>query len=238
MENAGFSSLFGLVGKLDGKRLELRPALTADVRQKGAKTEFVTQGDSSDLLHLVVEGWAARYRFLPNGSRQITGFLLPGDCCDLNAALGGRVNSSVSTLTVCRIARVSGGELRRLLDTQADVAGALWSAAMMEEAILQSWLLNLGRREAFSRIAHLICELFTRAMLIGMTNDNRMDWPLSQQDIADATGLTSVHVNRTLKRMREEELIHLTGRVLTVRNAEALQRVAGFDPSYLISGRY
>ena len=164
--------------------------------------------------------------------------MLPGDCCDLNAALGGRANSSVSTLTVCRIARVSSGELRRLLDTQADVAGALWSAAMMDEAILQSWLLNIGRREAFSRIAHLICELFTRAMLIGMTNDNRMDWPLGQQDIADATGLTSVHVNRTLKRLREEELIELTGRVLSVRNAEALQRVAGFDPSYLISGRY
>ena len=105
--------------------------------------------------------------------------------------------------------------------------------AALDEAILRNWIVNNSRRDAFQRVAHLLCEVHARVQMIGLADSGRLDLPLTQDELADASGLTAVHINRTLQRLRREDLITLSGKVLTIKNAAELKRVAGFDGNYL-----
>lgn len=102
-----------------------------------------------------------------------------------------------------------------------------------KNAGVPAWVVSLGRRDAYQRVAHLLCELHYRALTVGLVKDDRFDLPLTQNEIADAAGLTSVHVNRTIQRLRADGLIELSGRVLTIKDVSGLQQAGGFDPAYL-----
>jgi CRP-like cAMP-binding protein len=219
--------------ELNDAEVALLNDLTSDVRMAGAKRDIVREGNRPEELHLIVSGWAARYKTLPGGARQITAFLLPGDLCDLHGKVFGRMDHSIGTLTPCKVAWIPSDKFDRLTIEHSELARALWWGTLLDKAILRNWIVNIGRRDAYGRIAHLLCELHARMQTIGLVEDNRLDFPITQEDLADATGLTAVHVNRTLQRLRADGLIELSSRVLTVQNVSELTRVAGFDASYL-----
>ena len=207
-------------------------ALYTNIRPFRPKQQIIKEGDRPDDVHLIVDGWAARYKMLSDGSRQIVAFLLPGDFCDLHVAVLGRMDHTIVALTACRVAFIPNAQMDELTSHHNSLTKALWWGTLVDEAVLRSWVVN-SRRDAHQRIAHLICELHVRLKQIDLVNGDRFDLPLTQDDIADATGLTAVHTNRTLQRLRAEGLIELRNRVLTVLNVGELREAAGFDPGYL-----
>jgi CRP-like cAMP-binding protein len=168
-----------------------------------------------------------------DGSRQIVAFLIPGDFCDLHVTLLREMDHGIVALTPVKIAVVSQQIMIDLPIDRPTVGRALWRATLVDEAVLRSWVVNIGRREAFERIAHLFCELHARLTLVGLVNGGHFALPLTQEVLADATGLTPVHVNRMLQKLRTDGLITLKSGELTILDLPALQQIAGFDPYYL-----
>lgn len=207
--------------------------IAKNVRQVPAKLDIISEGNRPEHVHVIVDGWAARYKMLPNGSRQIVAFLIPGDFCDLHVGLLGKMDHGIVAVTRCRVALIVSNELDRLMANYNGLARALRWATLVDESILRSWVVNIGRRTAYQRVAHLLCELHLRMTTVGLVSADRFDFPLTQDVLADATGMTAVHTNRTLKKLRQEELIELHSGKLTVLDVVRLREVAGFDPSYL-----
>lgn len=207
-------------------------ALSANARDMSPRRSIIREGDRPDHIHLVVEGWAARYKSLPDGSRQITAFLLPGDFCDLHVTILAEMDHSIATLTRAKIAYIPRGPIEALTERPA-IARAFWWATLVDEAVLRSWMVNIGRREAYQAIGHLMCELYIRLKTVGLTDDHCYELPLTQEEIGDALGLTSVHVNRVLQRMRGEGLISFAHGALTIHDYRHLEKAAGFNPNYL-----
>jgi CRP-like cAMP-binding protein len=211
-------------------------ALCLDARDMGARRNIIREGDRPDHVHLIVEGWAARYKLLPDGARQITAFLIPGDFCDHHVAILGEMDHSITTLTRAKVAFVPHATMDALAD-RPTLLKAFWWATLVDEAVLRSWIVNVGRRDAFEAVGHLICELYVRMRNVGLVTDNRFDLPITQEEIADALGLTSVHVNRVLQRLRSDELIRFRHGLLTILDYGRLEKAAGFNPNYLHSER-
>jgi CRP-like cAMP-binding protein len=207
-------------------------ALYADPREMGARRNVIREGDRPDHVHLMVEGWAARYKLLPDGARQITAFLIPGDFCDLHVTILGAMDHSISTLTRSKIAFIPRARMEALTE-RPSLAKAFWWSTLVDEAILRSWIVNIGRRDAYEAIGHLMCELHVRMKNIGLVDGDRFDLPLTQEEIGDALGLTSVHVNRVLQRLRSEDMISLRQGVLTIHDYRRLEEASGFNANYL-----
>jgi CRP-like cAMP-binding protein len=169
---------------------------------------------------------------LPDGSRQITAFLIPGDFCDLHVTILGAMDHSIGTITRSRVAFISRGRMEALMERPA-IARAFWWATLVDEAVLRSWIVNVGRRGAYEAIGHLMCELYVRLRSVGLTSDHCYELPLTQEEIGDALGLTPVHVNRVLQRMRGEGLISLDRGALTIHDYRRLEKASGFNPNYL-----
>ena len=203
-----------------------------NAREIGARRNIIREGDRPDHVHLVVEGWAARYKLLPDGARQITAFLIPGDFCDLHVTILGEMDHSIAALTRAKVAFISRRRMDELIDRPA-VAKALWWATLVDEAVLRAWIVNVGRRDAFEAIGHLMCELFVRMKHVGLVEDHSFELPLTQEEIADSLGLTPVHVNRVLQRLRADGLISLKRGSLEILDYGRLQKVSGFNPNYL-----
>ncbi|WP_197418488.1 Crp/Fnr family transcriptional regulator [Sphingomonas sp. CCH9-F2] len=207
--------------------------ICAGTRTIGGHKDIVREGEKPEHIHIMLDGWAARYKALPDGGRQITGFLLPGDICDMGAAVLKQADHSVLALTQVTIASVTRTALIEATRERSRLAQAFWWASLVDEAVLRTWIVNLGRRDAHARIAHLLCELHARIKRVGQIQDGEFSLPLTQEQLADALGLTSVHVNRTLQRLRAEGLVALRNRTLTILDADRLGEAASFDPSYL-----
>ncbi len=176
---------------------------------------------------------ACRYRLLADGRRQILGFLLPGDVFDPCVFLLKAMDHSVATLMPTRIAWLERGPLIELLAKRPRLAAAHWWSALQEEAIQRERIVALGRRDARGRVAYLLCELVWRQAAIGASDDGAIRLPLTQIDLADALGLTPVHVNRVLQEFRKAGLITLAHRRLRLHDMATLQVIAGCSESYL-----
>jgi CRP-like cAMP-binding protein len=207
--------------------------LCSDVRECPVKQDIISEGEKPKHLHLVLRGWAARYKVVPGGARQIVAFLIPGDFCDLHVTVLEQMDHGIVALSPCTVAYIDSRAIDRLTLESSRIARALWWSTLVDEGVLRSWVVNNGRRDAYERIAHILCEMHARMKMIGLVEDERLDLPLTQEELADATSLTPVHTNRTLQRLRAEDLIELRGHVLTIKDLKGLQRAAGFDPSYL-----
>ena len=221
------------VGDLDPEDRVRLHDLCRKVEATPAKRDIISEGERPEFLHLITEGWAARYKIVRSGARQITAILIPGDFLDLHATVLGHMDHGVFALTPCRVAYIDSTEMDRLTYENRRLARALWWSTLVDEAILHDWVVNVGRRDAYERIAHLLCELHCRMERIGFVQQSSLALPLTQDELADATGLTPVHTNRMLQRLRGDGLIQLSGGMLTINNIDALQKAAGFDPSYL-----
>ncbi|HEY8571361.1 Crp/Fnr family transcriptional regulator [Phenylobacterium sp.] len=198
-----------------------------------ARIDLISQGDTPEDVHVVLEGFACRYKLLPDGSRQIMAWLVPGDFCDLHVAVLGRMDHSIATLSTSKVARIPKDRVAELVKTSEQLSRALWWATLVDEAILREWLANMGRRPAHEQVAHLFCELLVRLKAVGLAQDDAMELPLTQVELADTVGLSSVHVNRVVQELRDEGLISWRGKVLKVLDVQRLKRFAGFEAGYL-----
>jgi CRP-like cAMP-binding protein len=208
-----------------------------EIRRLGTREEVIHDGASVHGVSLMLEGYGCSYKLLPDGRRQITGYFVPGDLCDTGALVVDRSSQAVGTLSPASIGFVERDVLRGMMDTFPGIRNAIWSASIIQEAVSRQWLTSVGQRTAYERLAHLICEMFIRLRMVGLTRENSCDFPVTQAELADTLGLSTVHVNRTLQELRRDNLISLRGRTLAVLDFDALQRVSMFDPSYLTLGR-
>jgi CRP-like cAMP-binding protein len=199
--------------------------------------DIVRVGERPDACTVLLDGWACRYKLLPDGKRQITGFLIAGDVCDLSGLLMGTMDHSVGTLTAASVAVIPRDLLMGLMDSHPSLARALWQETLMEASIAREWVLNVGRRSARERIAHVLCEIGSRWQAAGRANSHDFVCPMTQVEIADATGLSSVHVNRTLQELRQDGLIGWAGEVMTILDWERLRETGAFSPDYLFSNQ-
>lgn len=206
---------------------------TDRVRKFGPRADITREGDKPRDVHLILSGWACRYKQLEDGRRQIVSFFLPGDMCDLNVFILKEMDHSIGTITDVSVADLSREFFDEITAGYPRVATALWWETLVNVAIQREWTMNLGQRTASERMAHLLCELFFRLRLAGLTEGNSCEFPLTQADLADATGLSKVHVNRTLQELRAAELVVLKGKTLTVPSLERLMDAGLFNANYL-----
>ena len=208
-------------------------AMCRDVRQIGVRRDIIRDGDRPDRVHLVLEGWACRYKVLKNGKRQITALLLPGDFCDLHVGLLTQMDHAIGSITAVTFAYVDRAQFDELTRSRPAILRALWWATLVDEGVLRSWIVSLGVRNARERVAHLICELRERMRNIGAESDGQFHMPLTQPDLAEALGLTPIHVNRVVRQLLADNVLEVRRGEVTVLDHAALIRIADFDPSYL-----
>ncbi|KAA2235189.1 Crp/Fnr family transcriptional regulator [Salinarimonas soli] len=198
-----------------------------------ADQDIVRLGDRPSRCCVLLEGFACVYKMTADGKRQITAFHIPGDIPDLQSLHLRTLDNSVGTLTACRVGFVDHEVLQVLCHTHPRIAGVLWRETLIDASIFREWMLNIGRRGAYSRLAHVLCELVTRLDAVGLVDDQTCELPMTQIELGDATGLTPVHVNRMLQEMRGAGLITLKNGSLTVHDSAGLKQIGEFDPIYL-----
>lgn len=222
-----------LITSLSEDDLRLLEDACQATQRIAARADVHPEGHRPGSLHIVLEGWAARYKLLPDGRRQLPALLLPGDVCDLDGLLVKRIHSGVCALTPCTVAVLPHAELRALMERRPPIREAFWWLLCVENAISAEWSVGLGRRTAEEQMAHLLCELLIRLWSVGLSTDNGYALPLTQTDLGDALGLSNVHVNRTLRELRERGVVTLEDRWLTIHDRTALKAIGHFDVDYL-----
>ncbi|WP_027582107.1 Crp/Fnr family transcriptional regulator [Bradyrhizobium sp. Ai1a-2] len=214
-------------------RAYLTRAASERLRKFGPRVDIVREGERPKDVQLVVAGWACRYKQLEDGRRQVVSIFLPGDSCDLNVFILREMDHSIGSITDVTVADLSREFFEEISAGYPRIVTALWWESLVDAAIQREWTLNLGQRTALERMAHLLCELFFRLRLAGLTNGESCDFPLTQADLADASGLSKVHVNRTLQELRSANLIVLKGKTLVVPDLRRLMDAGLFNSNYL-----
>lgn len=197
-----------------------------------AGEDIVREGDHTDVVHVILEGHGFRYKTLPDGKRQIIGYLVPGDFCDLYGFLLDKMDHGMAARTQCQVAELTEEHVLMLTSRPA-LARALWWSELVNGSILREWLVNMGRRTPSARVAHILCELLVRLQVVGQASADSFKLELSQAELGDTVGLTTVSVNRALQRLRGAGLIVQTGRDIVIPDVTALKAAADFDPGYL-----
>jgi CRP-like cAMP-binding protein len=208
-------------------------SLKGELRQVHKNSDIVVAGRCCRRFFLNHEGWLFRYRILHNGDRQIVDFILPGQIFGLQACFFESSPYSIGTATHALILAIPLGAIDDVFERDPKLAKALFWSAVCEAAIVGEHLIDAARRSAYERISHLILELFLRLKTTGHTNGMSFNMPLTQELIADALGLTMVHVNRTLRQLRDDGLIKMNNKCVTLLDFDALSLVSDFDNSYL-----
>lgn len=232
MPNALVRKLQGYVHLSDADQAWLVEAL-GPVRSIRSRTDIIDQGDDPLAVNVIIDGWACRYRQLADGRRQIVSLLLPGDPCDPHIFLLDRMDHAIGAITPIALAKIPGATLQALTARSPTLERAFQREALATAAIQREWTVSLGRRSALERVAHQFCELHARLTAVGLAEGSSCPMPLTQLDLADALGQTSVHINRTLQELRSTGLISLRGRHLTIHDRDGLAQLAHFDPAYL-----
>ena len=210
----------------------LREAI-GTIRELSAGRILVRAGVTLSESTLLFDGFVCRYKDLTDGQRQIMEIHVPGDFLDLHGFLLKRIDHNVAAMTPVRYAQVPHDALKRISEDYPHLTRLLWFSTLLDAAIHREKILSIGRRSAVARIGHILCELYVRLQLVGLAGDYRYPLPLKQADLADATGLTSVHVNRMLRKLRNDEVVTFRGGEVIIHDWDRLQRIAEFNPIYL-----
>lgn len=205
----------------------------ASGRMVSARADIIHEGDDPRAINVILDGWACHYKQLANGRRQIVGLLLPGDPCDPDVFLLNEMDHTIGAITPVLLSHISGTALQAATARSPRLDLAFRREALASAAIQREWTVSLGCRTGIERLAHLFCELHARLTAVGRADGNTCPLPMTQHDLAEALGQTSVHINRTLQEMRGQGLITLRGKRLTIHDPAALARLAQFDPTYL-----
>lgn len=194
---------------------------------------IVREGDRPDHCPTLISGFAYRQKLTREGKRQIVALHIPGDPLDLQHLFLDEADHNVQTLTHAEVALIRRAELQKIARDRPAVAEAFMVNVLVEASIFREWVVNVGRRDARSRLAHLLCEFMVRMNAQELLREYGCELPMTQEQLADATGLTPVHVNRTLKALEAEGLIGRDGRSVKVPNWERLKDVGDFTERYL-----
>lgn len=232
MSNALAKHLSGY-SRLGDAEITLISAACRNVRECPAGHHLIREGDEPDPVFVILEGWACGYKILPDGGRQIISFLLPGDFCDIHIAILQAIDHSIMTLTPARVASLPRAEMEALIQARPTLTQAFWWSQLVDQSILRSWIASMGRRKSVERVAHLMCELYIRMQNIGLAFDDECKMPLTQLVLADALGLTPVHVNRVLRVLKKANVMELSQGSLKIIDSGKLAEIAGFDGNYL-----
>jgi CRP-like cAMP-binding protein len=195
------------------------------------------EGTRQPTCFMVATGVLSRYRTLRDGTSQICGFQLPGDMPDLHALILNPMDHAVRASTESTILVIDQSALLEALEAHPSLCTIFWRETLVDAAIFREWTANVGARNALSRIAHLLCEIYVRMNAIGRVRNRMCHFPVTQQTIAEATGLSLVHINRSMQVLRKEGLVELTSGYLKMQNWDRLADVAEFDTTYLHLGQ-
>lgn len=220
----------GPLGELD---LQAIRALPFTPRTLEPGSYLVREGEPPRLCALLLSGFAFRHKVTGNGERQIVSVHMAGEFLDLDNSLLDVADHNVQALTRCEIAAVAVDALRDLVETHPRVGRAMWIETLIDAAIFREWVVNVGRRDSISRIAHLLCEFALRLEAAGLARDRRYDMPMTQEQVADCTGLTPVHVNRVLKELGRRGLIEREKRSVVILRWKELREIGDFSTRYL-----
>jgi CRP-like cAMP-binding protein len=204
-----------------------------DVHEVAEREDVIAQGDRTGGVKLLLEGFACRYKSLEDGRRQIVAYFVPGDFCDLRVFILKRMDHSIGAIAPSRVATISPNNVLKLMHDFPALTRALWWSTLVEEAITREWIVNMGQRNALERMAHLFCELLYRFRAVGLNQGLSCTLPLTQVELAETLGLSSVHVNRTLQELRRQKLITLDSGTLTIQDLHALEELSFFSADYL-----
>jgi len=207
-------------------------ALPVTVRQAPADSDLILQGERPAHCTLLLEGFACRYKLAPDGRRQILSLHVPGDMPDIQSLQVVSMDHGLAALRPSRIANIAHVHLVELMDARPAVATALWRETLVDAAIYREWLFGLGRREASTRLAHLVSETVARFASVGLP-EQAAALPLKQVQLADALGLSPVHVNRVLRELRERGLLGPSRSSIEVRDRAGLAEFCAFNEGYL-----
>jgi CRP-like cAMP-binding protein len=214
----------------------IRDAL-GPIKTYQADQVVIREGVELDASTLLLDGMMCRYKDLKNGQRQITELHIAGDFVDLHSFTLKRLDHHILALTACRVVEVPHAKLEAITERHPHLTRLYWFATTLDAAIHREWEVSLGRRTALAKIAALFCEMRARLDVVGMTDGNSYALPLTQMDLAECLGLTAIHVNSTLKELREQDLAQVKAGQVTILDLPRLERVAQFDPAYLYLDR-
>jgi CRP-like cAMP-binding protein len=226
------------------KRWDRRVAISKDDRDAliglpwshrgfGREAYIVREGEPTSTCGLLVSGFVFRQKLVSDGARQIISFHIPGEFFDLQNSMLDVADHNVQSLNRASVAMVHRNALLELMSERPNIRRAIWLDSLIDASVFREWVVNVGRRDARARIAHLLCELADRLRASGVSNGELYDFPVTQEQIGDATGLTAVHTNRTLQSLRKDGLISLSSSQLTILDWESLADIGDFSERYL-----
>ena len=216
----------------DEERDVLR-SVSGTIKTVGPRQDLVREGDRPSACCLILEGFAYRYELTHDGKRQIFSFHIPGDIPDLQSLHLDVMDHSLSALSACKVMFIPHETVRDLIRRCPRIGDAFWRDTLIDGAVFREWMLCLGRREAYGHMAHLLCELYVRLTAVGLTNGHEYAMPLTQAELGDALGLSTVHVNRTVQELRGEGLIAMRAGSVVILDWDRLREAGEFDPTYL-----
>jgi CRP-like cAMP-binding protein len=218
---------------IDPADIEQLYTLPYQLRSLDAGQYLVWDGDRPQQCCLLLSGFAYRHKLAGNGGRQILSIHMKGDVLDLQNSLLGIADHNVQMLTAGEVALIPVEAVRELAFRHPSIGMAMWYETLVEASIFREWVLNIGRRDARTRIAHLLCEFALRMKVAELGAQTNYELPITQEQLGDAVALTSVHVNRTLMKLEQDGLITRTKRQITIVDWKELAQVADFEPRYL-----
>jgi len=228
-----------LIGRLErhGPLADEEKQVLRDISSRTAvyepRQDIVPERSTPSHSSLIVSGFAVRHNHSLDGKRQITVFHVPGDFADLHSFLLQPMDDGVAALTPCTVAMVAHSDLKEITKQYPYLTRVLWHSTLIDAAVHRAWLTTLGRMEARERFAHFFCELRDRLNTMGLMQDNSYELPVTQEELGDAFGISTVHVNRVLQDLRVEGLITSRGKTLVINDWERLQQVGQYSPHYL-----
>jgi CRP-like cAMP-binding protein len=212
---------------------DLLRALPARERVIDADADIVSEGDRPSVCCLLLDGLAARYIITPQGSRQITSINVPGDFVDLHSFPLKTMDHGVVALSECRVAEVPHSTIKDISETQPHLTRLFWTTTLIDASTHRRWLAMMGRSDALTQLAHLLCELYCRFEIVGAVEDFSFDLPITQEELGDALGISTVHVNRMVRELRDRGLIEWRGSLVRITDWTGLAASGAFDPFYL-----
>jgi CRP-like cAMP-binding protein len=219
--------------ELSGEEKQALEDAVSQLRPYGARSVIARENVALHESNLLVEGMVGRYMTARNGEQQLVAVHVVGDFLDLHGFPLKQLDHNVVAITPVKLAMVPHGNLLKLTSTHPHLMRLLWFSTLLDAAIHREWIFKLGRLDAIGRVAHFFCEMNVRLKIVGLSDGLSFDLPMTQSDLADACGLTSVHVNRVLRQLREGKLLTFTKSHAVILDLAGLSRTGEFDPTYL-----
>lgn len=222
-----------LIGPLRDEDRQAVLELPIRVRAFGADQDILREGDRPTECGLVLDGFLFRHKLVTDGRRQILSFHPTSDMPDLQSVFLGTMDHSIGTLVASRVAFIPHAAIRELIQKRPSAATALWRETMVEAAMFREWMVGLGRRSAYQRVAHLLCEIGLKLERVGLGTRTQYEFPVTQTELADALGMSTVHANRVVQELRRTKIVIWRGSSVTIQDWDALTEAGEFNVTYL-----